>query len=204
MKPAKPTPAPKPDPATITPYENRIGNAMGSMRPREGRGRMAAFALALGLLAVGCGHAQVTPTSYQVDLAWVAPVASGSWLGCGTGQPACSYVMSRLTVAAGATACPAVNLSTPNYAPLNTATPAAGLTFVDTGAVGTTACYIVQTLQGTAVSNPSNVAGPLVVPASPLAPTLSAPTAVADAKPLAVPTGKDAPVLTATVRPIYR
>lgn len=31
----QPKPQERPDPATITPYENRIGNAMGSMRPRD-------------------------------------------------------------------------------------------------------------------------------------------------------------------------
>lgn len=156
--------------------------------------------LSIVAFVTGC-HAQVAPTSYQVDLAWTAPVASGSWTGCTTAAP-CTYVISRLTVAAGVTACPAVNLTTPNYTPLNSASPTSDVKFVDTGAVGTSACYTAQTEQGTAVSNPSNVAGPIVVPASPLAPSLSAPTAVADAKPLVATGHEQAPILTAKLTPI--
>jgi hypothetical protein len=152
--------------------------------------------IALGWLSVGCGHAQVTPTNHQVSLSWTAPAASGSWAGCTTASP-CTYVASRITITG--TTCPAVNVSTPNYTPLNSSSPVSTVTFVDTGASGLTACYIVQTEQGSAVSQPSNVAGPFVVPGNPLAPSLTGQEAVA--APLPVPPGDAAaPVLTASIR----
>lgn len=154
----------------------------------------------LGWFSDGCGHAQVTPTSYTVNLSWTAPVAAGTWGGCTTASP-CSYVASRLSVAAGATSCPAANSTTPNYTPVNSSSPAVGSTYTDGGAAGLTVCYIVQTEQGSAVSAPSNVAGPVVVPASPLAPSLAAPQAVADAMPS--PSGDSmAPVLSAKLTPV--
>jgi hypothetical protein len=62
-----------------------------------------------------------------------------------------------------------------------------------------TACYIVQTEQGTAVSGPSNTAGPLVIPANPLAPSITGSEAAV--APLPVPVGNTAaPVLTAQLR----
>lgn len=151
--------------------------------------------LFLGWISVGCGHAQVKPTAFQVDLSWTAAVASGSWPGCSPASP-CVYVVSRLTLAAGKTTCDPVNVATPNYTPLNTATPAAGASYADTSATGLTACYTVQTEQGSAVSQPSNVAGPFMVPASPLAPSLSGNQTVAEVMP--VPSGNsEAPVLSA-------
>jgi hypothetical protein len=156
--------------------------------------------LFLGWLSVGCGHAQVTPTNHRVDLSWGAPAASGSWAGCTTAAP-CTYVASRITLASGVTTCPAANVSTPNYTPLNTASPAAGLTYADTSASGLTVCYIVQTEQASAVSGPSNVSGPFAVPASPLAPSLSGNPIVAEVEP--VPQGNSAaPTLTARLTPV--
>lgn len=157
----------------------------------------AASFLLLGWLSVGCGHAQVKPTSFQVSLSWTAPAASGGWAGCTTASP-CSYVASRITLASGVTACPAANVSTPNYTPLNTASPSTSASFNDTTAVGLNVCYVVQTEQGTAVSQPSNVAGPFVVPASPLAPSLTGNQTTAEVKPFVAPSGTaDAPVLSA-------
>jgi hypothetical protein len=151
---------------------------------------------ALGWLAVGCGHAQVTPTNHQVALSWSAPAASGTWAGCTTSAP-CTYIISRLNVTG--TTCPAANVSTLNYTPLNTSSPATTTSYNDTSASGLTACYIAQTEQGTAVSGPSNVAGPFVVPANPLAPSLTG--AEAALAPPVVPVGDAvAPVLTARLR----
>lgn len=155
--------------------------------------------IALGWLSVGCGHAQVKPTAFQVSLSWTAPSASGSWAGCTAGAP-CTYVASRITLTAGTSTCPAANVGTPNYTPLNTASPVSAAVYLDTTAVGSTVCYIVQTEQGSAVSQPSNVAGPFVVPASPLAPSLSGNQTVAEVMP--VPTGNsEAPVLSAKLIP---
>ena len=149
----------------------------------------------LAWVSVGCAHGQVKPTAFQVDLSWTVPAASGSWAGCTTAAP-CTYVASRIALAAGATTCPAANVATPNYVPLNTASPTTSASFDDTTAVGLTVCYIVQTEQGTAVSQPSNVAGPFAVPASPLAPSLTGNQTVAEVMP--VPSGSsEAPVLSA-------
>lgn len=126
----------------------------------------------VALATVGC-HAQVPVTTHSVTLTWTAPAASGNWGGCTAASP-CTYVASRITLASGTTTCPAPNVTTPNYTPLNAASPVSGTTLTDTGAVGLTVAYIVQTEQGGSVSGPSNCAGPLVVPASPLAPTLTA------------------------------
>lgn len=161
---------------------------------------MKYLALAIFAMSLGCGHAQIKPTSYRVDLTWTAPVASGSWTGCTTAAP-CTYVASRITLASGATTCPAANAATPNYTPLNSLSPVAAVSYTDTTAVGLTVCYLVQTEQGSAVSNPSNLAGPFLVPASPLAPSLSGNQTVAEVMP--VPSGNSAaPILTAKLTPV--
>jgi hypothetical protein len=160
--------------------------------------------LLLGWLSVGCGHAQVKPTSYRVDLSWTAPVAAGGWTGCTTAAP-CTYVASRITLASGTTTCPAANVTTLNYSPLNASLPATGTSYADTAASGLTVCYLVQTEQGSAVSNPSNLAGPFLVPSSPLAPSLSGNQTVAEAKPYHVPGAAlygQAPALTAKLTPV--
>lgn len=108
--------------------------------------------LFLGWISVGCGHAQVKPTAFQVDLTWTAPAASGSWAGCTASAP-CTYVASRIALTAGTTTCPAANVATPNYIPLNTASPVASGSYNDSTAVGLTVCYLVQTEQGSAVSH---------------------------------------------------
>lgn len=138
--------------------------------------------LAIVCLSIGCGHAQIKPTSSQVDLNWTPPAASGSWAGCTSSSP-CTYVVSRIAIASGTSACPAANVDAPNYTPLNTNTPASGNSFTDAAASGLTVCYVVQTLQGSAVSLPSNVAGPFIVPASPLAPAITGSPAVAQLMP---------------------
>lgn len=140
------------------------------------------FPLLVVLLAfsvIGC-RAQVPPTNHTVTLTWSAPAASGSWAGCGAGQPACSYVISRAVVSGSS--CPSTTGT--SYTPLNQTSPATGTTFVDSTAAGLTACYIAQTLQGSAVSVPSNAAGPLAVPGNPLAPTINGQEAMKQTAPL--------------------
>ena len=83
--------------------------------------------LVLSALALAGCHAQVPPTPAQaVYLTWTVPAAGNGWAGCGTGQPACTYVVSRAVLAAGVATCPVPNVTTPNYAPLNSASPATG------------------------------------------------------------------------------
>ena len=147
----------------------------------------ALFALALAAGALTACHAQLPPTTHSVALTWTAPTSPA----CNAAAP-CTYVISRAT---GTSTCPAVNLTTPNYAPLNSSSPVSALTFTDTAAAGLTVCYIAQTLQGGAVSQPSNTAGPFVVPASPGAPSTPNGTVADMVQPaLPVPTqGQDAP-----------
>jgi hypothetical protein len=128
-----------------------------------------AFGMAFGCLSA-CSHAQVPPTHHSVTLSGTAPA------GC-TG---CTYVFSRATITGSA--CPATTGT--SYTPLNQASPAAAVSFTDTTASGSTACYVAQTLQAGAVSVPSNVAGPFTVPADPAAPSLTGQTASMDQQPL--------------------
>lgn len=145
---------------------------------------------ALALLAFPIyGCAQLKPTTYVVDLSWTVPTGGAD--PCGTGTSACGYVISVAAVPVGTTTCPTPNLTTPNYTPLNAASPATGTSFRDTSSGGQTVCYIAQTVQGsnlaspTGVSQPSNTVGPLVVPGTPTAPTLGTPsTTTAMLKPL--------------------
>lgn len=125
------------------------------------------FALVMLVLGTGC-HAQVTPTSTVVVLTWNAPVASGSWTGCTTSAP-CTYVISRAIITAST--CPSTTGT--SYTPLNQTAPTSALTFTDNTIAGQTACYIAQTMQGGLTSTPSNVAGPFVVPANPVAPAIT-------------------------------
>jgi hypothetical protein len=153
---------------------------------------MKKLLLLLPFLALTACHAQLPVTTHSVALTWTAPTSPA----CNAAAP-CTYVISRAT----GTTCPAVNLTTPNYTPLNSSSPATGTSFTDTGAAGTSACYIAQTLQGGAVSVPSNTAGPFVVPASPGAPSTPNGT-VADLIQPAVPkpnSGSDAPSVVASL-----
>ena len=161
----------------------------------------AASFLLLGWLSTGCAHGQVTPTNHQVALTWTAPAASGSWAGCTSSAP-CTYVISRLTVTAGTTSCAAPNISTPNYSPLNASTPVSNTSYNDTGAAGLTVCYIAQTEQGSAVSQPSNVAGPFVVGANPGSPVVNGTESKLSAPAVAPSGDAGAPVLTARLVPV--
>jgi hypothetical protein len=156
---------------------------------------MKKLLLLLPFLALTACHAQLPPTTHSVALTWTAPTSPA----CTTGSP-CTYVLSRISVS-GTGPCPAVNVTTPNYSPLNSANPVSTLSYTDTSAAGTTACYIAQTLQGGAVSQPSNTAGPFVVPASPGAPSTPNGT-VADLIQPPVPKpneGSNAPSVVATL-----
>ena len=134
--------------------------------------------------ASGC-HAQIPLVTHGVNLTWTAspgtttkdPTTGATvTTACTTsGTNACTYVMGRYTLtSADAGKCPAVNMSAPNYTPINSASPTTALTLFDSGSAGTTACYEVQAVQLGNPSGSSNVAGPFVVAANtnPGAPTL--------------------------------
>lgn len=125
---------------------------------------LLALACAFGWLSTGCSHAQMPPKSNAVALSWSAPS------GCSSG---CSYVVSRIALTAGTSSCPVPNVTTPNYTPLNQASPATATTYTDTGAGALTVCYIAQTELGGSVSQPSNAAGPFAVPANAIAPAIT-------------------------------
>lgn len=155
------------------------------------------IALAMAFVA-GCSHAQMPPTVHTVSLTWKATTTGG--IGPYT------YVASKITVAAGATGCPTPTIPTPNYAPINSASPISGLALVDSSATGSTACYIVQAIDSVqAISQPSNIVGPLVVPTAPAAPQQLGGNITADAHvpqpPLAKPSeGPDAPAVVAKLQ----
>jgi hypothetical protein len=129
--------------------------------------------LILALIGVGC-HAQVPPTNHVVNLSWTAPLPTTIWPGCATASP-CLYIVSRATVASSTSSCPAPNIDTPNYKPMNQSIPTSGTAYSDPTASGLTVCYIVQTQQGTAISSPSGTTNVINVPANPLAPVLQTP-----------------------------
>jgi hypothetical protein len=133
--------------------------------------------LPLLTLSAGC---QVPPPSkgYNVTITGTAPVASGNWAGCTTGNP-CVYAVYRCTLG---TAC--TSTSSTGWAELTTATtrPSTPL-WVDPNATGLTAYYDMETYQGTQNSAPSNVAS-VAVPGIPLAPALNTPTAAGLVRPV--------------------
>ena len=127
---------------------------------------MKKFFLALAFIALAAGcKSQVPPSNHTVLLTWTAPAT-----GCSVSTP-CAYVLSRATVTG--TTCPATTGTA--YTPLNQSAPVSALTYTDSTASGLSVCYIAQTVQGSAVSFPSNTAF-IVVPANPLAPALGSPT----------------------------
>jgi hypothetical protein len=139
---------------------------------------LAGVWIVVGVLSVGCSHAQVPTTQHSVTLTWTAPVpqTGGTWqTACGSTAPAqpCTYIVSRYVFQAGDKACPSVSTSgTANYTPLNSSSPVSALQYPDTTVTGVTACYTVQTVQAGSTGAASNVAGPFAVPANPGAPTL--------------------------------
>jgi hypothetical protein len=130
------------------------------------------FALAALL---GCAHAgaQVPPASTEVvNLTWQAPSAAAGWQGCTASAP-CSYAIYS-SQASGGTCKPLTDsswheITTPASRPT-------GSTFTD-NAPGTSPCYNAETIQNGANSAASNTAGPIAIPATPLAPTLGNPAA---------------------------
>lgn len=140
------------------------------------------FPLLLIVVAFGCkSGAQIPPTSHSVTLTWTGP--------CTAGQTAsqCGYVISSAVISGSS--CPATTGT--NYTPIQSqASPLTATTYTDTSVTGKTVCYVAQTVAGSAVSGPSNVAGPFVVPANPTAPALSGQQASIEqrkAEPLPVP-----------------
>lgn len=152
--------------------------------------------LSVVVLAAGCAHSQMPPTTHSVALTWGATTSGG------TGPYV--YVMSRVSVAAGTSACPAVTYATPdvpgNYAPLNSASPVTPASYTDTTATGTV-CYVVQAQDSVkAYGLASNAAGPFVLPTDPSAPVTLGGAVTADLvePPLPAPAeGPDAPKVVA-------
>lgn len=165
--------------------------------------------LALGWLSVGCAHGQIPQPTHSVTLTYAASAGTtlnGVTTACTTsGADECTYVMSRYTMTATDKGCPTVNMSTPNYTPLNSASPTNLLTYTDLGSAGTSVCYTVQAIQLGSPSVASNVAGPYAVQANvyPAAPSLGNGTVASVNPQPALPSPNAdtaAPVLTAVVR----
>ena len=123
--------------------------------------RSLVFVLAL---AAGCAHSQMPPTVHSVTITITPP----------SGASGAAYVISRAT---GST-CPVSTGSA--YTPLNQSAPISGTSYVDSAAAGLSVCYIAQTVEGGAVSAPSNIVGPFVVPANPTAPSINGQSAKND------------------------
>jgi hypothetical protein len=118
------------------------------------------FALTLAVLALGA-QAQITQTSYQVNLSLTAPSV------CTAAAP-CTYLYSRATVAGGL--CPTTASS---YATLGS-TASQVVSYSDnTVTPGGFYCYVAQTTQGGATSGPSAPFA-IAVPGNP--PTPGTPT----------------------------
>lgn len=133
--------------------------------------------LFLGWLSIGCAHAQVPLVPHSVVLTYQAPVvvSGGTWqtpCGTATGDAPCTYVLSRITAGTLSGGCP-VPGSSITYAPLNSSSPATGLSYTDSSVTpGAIYCYLAQTVQNGVPSVASNLAGPFQIPANPGAPTL--------------------------------
>jgi hypothetical protein len=150
--------------------------------------KMLVALVAVMALTVGCGHAQVPPTTHSVALTWGATTSGG------TGPYV--YVMSRVTVATGVKTCPDPTALPLAYVPLNSSNPVTTVTYNDTTASGTV-CYVVQSKDSVnAYSAASNTAGPLVMPTNPNAPVTLGGAVTADLQQPALPQpteGPDAP-----------
>ncbi len=143
------------------------------------------MALSLVLIATGCGHTQVTPTSHSATLTVTnAPCTAG------TAAATCGYVFSKAVLATGTTSCPSTTGT--NYTALNQASPVAqpasgNASYVDASAAGETVCYIGQTCEGSACFTASAAVGPATVEANPLAPDLGTVTTAKNEKPTPAP-----------------
>lgn len=125
---------------------------------------LIAVAAAFAFISAGC-HGQVPPTVHSVTITVTPPA------GC-TG---CTFVISRAPVSGSA--CPTSTGTA--YTPLNQSSPLTGTSYVDSTSAGLDVCYIGQTLEGGAVSQPSNTVGPFAVAANPSAPSLNGTQATA-------------------------
>lgn len=122
------------------------------------------LALAFGWLTAGC-RGQVPPATTHVVNITITPPA-----GC-TG---CTYAIFRCSLSASACG----DTSNVAWSEITSAsTRISGTSYTDSTASGLTAYYVAETYQSGAHSGPSNTVGPLVVPASPLAPVVNGVTA---------------------------
>lgn len=143
--------------------------------------RFALASLIAVVAALGC-HAQVPPSGHAGIVSWSVPAANSTWAGCGSGQPACTYIISALKVAATASSCP--NSTGSNYTPLNQAQPATGTSYTDVADNGSTVCYVAQTVQGTGISTASApTVTPVTIPGNPTAPSVTSQSAKAETEP---------------------
>lgn len=127
------------------------------------------FPALLALVAAGC-HGQIPPpTTHVVNLTITAPA------GCTSSSP-CTYAIYRCS--ASATAC-ADTTNTAWAEITNSANRISGTSYTDSSAAGLTAFYAAAAYQGAGHSGASNIVGPFVVPASPLAPIVNGSTAQA-------------------------
>jgi hypothetical protein len=136
---------------------------------------LTATLMLLPLMAISAGcKAQAPPASpgYKVSLTWTAPAASGTWAGCTTAAP-CAYAVYAETLVSGSTCDPSTST---NFKEITTsATRPSSPAYTDASATGLDRCYLVETVQGSQNSAPSNIVN-VSVPGIPLAPTLGSPT----------------------------
>jgi hypothetical protein len=148
--------------------------------------RLIGLVLAATLSGCKSGGQQLTPTQNIVQLTVTSTVAAGS-----------TWVASKETVAAGTTSCDPPTST--NYKQIN-ATPQASSIFDDATSAGSTVCEFMQYIVSGATSPASNVVGPLVVPANPTAPGVTATTTVQAAQSLPAPVTTEAnPPVTASL-----
>ena len=128
-------------------------------------------AIAIVLLAVGC-HAQVPPAStHRVSLTWTAPAATSAWSGCTATAP-CVYAVYRCT--GDATACG--TLSSTAWSEVTTpSTRPSGTSYIDASVGGAVYTYVVETVQGSDNSGPSNTTA-ATVPGIPAPPAVGSPS----------------------------
>lgn len=117
----------------------------------------------MAVAVIGC-NSQVPPSPPPtVGISWTAAVPC----------TACTYVVSRCTVASGAASCS-------TYTPLNQASPVSTANYTDANPpTGASVLYIVQAVQGTITGQPSPASNLLAVPTYPGTP--GAPNATATA-----------------------
>jgi hypothetical protein len=114
--------------------------------------KFAIAILAFSMMAAA-GCTQVPPaTTFKVNLTWNAAQATSTWPGCTTAQP-CVFAVYR-AVASGAI-CPAFSATAWTEITTSATRPSAGA-YSDKSAAGLDVCYVVETVQASANSDPSN------------------------------------------------